>query len=75
MKKNKIVIERHGDDGWFFATVPGVRGLVAFGPTEDETLEGLKVAFKLMMNAAAETVRIGRQNWKKVHSDEFLFAA
>lgn len=43
-----IVLQRYGDDGWFFASVPGVKGLVSFGPTDHDALGRLFVAARLM---------------------------
>ncbi len=43
-----IKLQRYGTDGWFFASVPSIPGLVSFGPTLEETLAGLAAGHRLL---------------------------
>lgn len=58
VRDGNIVIDRYDPEGWFFASVPGVKGLVSFGRTEEETLDRLRVAFNLMKERGAVDVQI-----------------
>ena len=44
---DRIKLEQHGEDGWFFATVEDADGLLSFGPTKKETLLRLAVTKRL----------------------------
>lgn len=71
----KIRLERHGQDGWFFATVEGADGLLSFGPTKEETLERLAVATKLWLRATADSVQIRDHGWRPADGDLVIQAA
>jgi len=70
----KIKLERHGQDGWFFATVEGADGLLSFGPTKEETLKRLEVATKLWLRARADSVQIRDHGWRPAESGHVIAA-
>ena len=48
MAPNLLQLQRYGTDGWFFASVPSIPGLISFGPTLEKTLAGLVAGHRLL---------------------------
>lgn len=51
-----IMLQQYGPDGWFFASVPSIPGLISFGPTMEETLAGLVAGYRLLLGYGKEGV-------------------
>jgi len=70
----KVNLERHGEEGWFFATVEGAEGLLSFGPTKEETLRRLEIATRLWLRATADSVQIRDHGWRSADAGLVLRA-